>query len=234
MRIVYQRGLPPFVWELAICLGWCCAKGWDQCSCRLWPRTFFTWVRLRNALSWYYLLLIHSRCISCCIRLEHRVQVWRSRTDPPIRTRLFKNVCACPSDALLQSQLSADFSTAHRFILGCRKLHPSLIWGCDRSSPGAGILASPFRAASKSSLKDMIHGDIPVEDLIRPVLFPIFPWIIGSEDISIWTVLFWLCSHLSHTAVLCKAFSLCSESQTLEWRECKNGAKPVCLLTAWW
>lgn len=58
------------------------------------------------------------------------------------------------------------------------------------------------------------------------------PWIIGVEDILIWTVLFWQYSHLTHTAVLCKAFSLCSESQTPEWREYKNGAKLVFLLTA--
>lgn len=73
---------------------------------------------------------------------------------------------------------------------------------------------------------------LPTEDLIRPVLFLILPWITGVENILIWTALFWLYSHLSHTAVLCKAFSLCSESQILEWRECKNGAEFLFLLTA--
>lgn len=141
----------------------------------------------------------------------------------------------CPSDALLLSWQAEDSSTTSCFLFLGEWRWASVqnelgLWSF--FSGGLGMLLSPVRAAFMCCLQDLLYRVIPVEDLIRPVLFLILPWIIGVEDILIWTVLFWLCSHLSHTAVLCKAFSLCSESQTLEWRECKNGAKLVFLLTA--
>lgn len=148
----------------------------------------------------------------------------------PLWARLFKNVCVSwsPSDALLLPQQAV----------------PPLVfffWGNWGESPcrmKVVILLlqglACWRALSELSCAACRTCSIvlPTEDLIRPVLLLILPWIIGVENILIWTALFWLYSHLSHTAVLCKAFSLCSESQILEWRECKNGAELLFLLTA--
>lgn len=154
----------------------------------------------------------------------------------PFWTRLFKNVCVswCPSDALLLPQQAVDSSTASCFLFLGKLRWTSMLnelglWSFFCRGLACWWVLSELPSCAACRTCSIV---LPTEDLIRPVLFLILPWIIGVENILIWTALFWLCSHLSHTAVLCKAFSLCSESQILEWRECKNGAELLFLLTA--